>query len=469
MTRRRSAGRRKAFLGTPATAPGPEGHDMLRSFAAIRRNPLDYLASTWRRHGDVVQFPIPRPPSYLISDPDAVRRVLVGNAKGYGKSTIQYRALSLVTGEGLLSADTDAWRRQRPLVQPAFHHETLDAIVAHVDVALGRMLAHWESLPPGAVTDVDEAMMHAALEVVGHALFGTDLSADAEQLAAATLDALEVVIARARVPITPPAWVPTPGNRKLERSVRRLDAAVARMLRTRRATTAAVPTDMLGLLLNSRDDSGAGLTVAEIRDQVVTFIVAGHETVASALTWSWALLAAHPDVQTALQSESDAVLAGRAPTFADYERLPFARAVLDETLRLYPPAWLITRKALDDDVLDGHRIPAGALVIISPWIVHRHPDAWPDAEQFRPGRFVDGSASRSAFIPFGAGPRQCIGRDFANVEGVLMLAAIAGRFRFSYPEGAMIPAAEPLVTIRPVGGLPLRVSKRWANDAPTPW
>lgn len=433
---------------------------MLRRFGEIRGNPLEYLASTWRAYGDVVQFPIPRPPSYLVSDPEAVRRVLVGNAKAYGKSTIQYRALSLVTGEGLLVADTEAWRRQRPLVQPAFHHETLEALIVHVDTALQRMFTHWDALPSGAVTDVDEAMMHAALEVVGHALFGTDLSADAERLSSATLSALDVVIARARVPVTPPSWLPTPANRKLDRSVRRLDAAVARMMDDRRGRVDAAPLDMLDLLLDSRDDTGAGLQPDEIRNQVVTFIVAGHETVASALTWSWALIAGHRGVQEELQRESDAVLGGKAPTFGDYARLPYARAVLDESLRLFPPAWLVTRKALADDVLGGHRIPSGALIILSPWIVHRHPDSWSEPGDFRPSRFLDGSADRASFMPFGAGPRQCIGRDFAYVEGTLMLSAIAGRYAMAYPDGSGIPVAEPLVTIRPVGGLPLRVTRR---------
>ncbi len=433
---------------------------MLRAFGAIRRNPLAYLESTWREYGDVVQFPIPRPPTYLVNDPDAVRRVLVGNAKAYGKSTIQYRSLALVTGEGLLVADTEPWRRQRPLVQPAFHHETLESIVAHVDVALQRAFAHWDALPVGAVADVDEAMMHATLEIVGHALFGTDLSADAEQLASATLSALDVVIARARVPISPPGWVPTPGNRTLQKSVRRLDQAVARMMDDRRARPADEPQDMLDLLLGSRDESGMGLSTREIRDQVVTFIVAGHETVASALTWSWALLASHPAVQDDLHRESVSVLGGRAPRFADYERLPFARAVFDESLRLFPPAWLITRKSLAADELAGHAIPAGAVIILSPWLVHRHPNAWSDPQDFCPSRFIDSAAARSSFIPFGAGPRQCIGRDFANVEGTLMLSAIAGRYEMEYPAGSTMPVAEPLVTIRPVGGLPLRITRR---------
>lgn len=450
----------RSFLGTPATAPGPLGPQMLRAFSAIRADPLQFLVTTWRQYGDVVQFPIPRPPSYLVNDPEGVRRVLVGNARNYGKSTIQYRSLSLVTGEGLLVADTEQWRRDRPLVQPAFHHETLEGIVAHVDVATQRIARDWGQLPPGAVVDVDVAMMTATLEVVGHALFGTDLSTDAHRLAEATLSALEVVVARARVPLSPPSWVPTPGNRRLQAAVRELDAAVAGMLAERSRQPVDQPRDMLDLLLAARDETGAGLSRAEVRDQVVTFIVAGHETVASALTWSWALLADHPDVQADLQRESDEVLDGRAPTFADYGRLPLARAVLDEALRLYPPAWLVTRRSLGPDVLGGCDIPEGALVILSPWLLHRHPQAWPDAEDFRPSRFLDGSADRTAFIPYGAGPRQCIGRDFAYVEGVLMLASLAGRFTMEHPPGGRRPVAEPLVTVRPVGGLHLRITAR---------
>ncbi len=450
----------RAFLGTPATAPGPLGPQMLRAFSAIRANPLEYLSTVWQEYGDVVQFPIPRPPSYLVNDPDGVRRVLVGNGRAYGKSTIQYRSLSLVTGEGLLVADTEPWRRQRPLVQPAFHHETLDHLVGHVDTAVQRIFADWEGLPPGAAVDVDAAMMHGALEVVGHALFGTDLSADAARLATATLAALDVVVARARVPVTPPGWVPTPANRKLQGAVRELDDAVRRMMTARRREPAEVPKDMLDLLLASHDDTGAGLTSSEVRDQVVTFIVAGHETVASALTWAWALLGANPQVQRDLQDESDSVLGGRPATFSDYGRLPLARAVFDESLRLYPPAWLITRRSREADVLGGREIPAGSLIILSPWLLHRHPAVWADPESFTPDRFLSGRADRTAFIPFGAGLRQCIGKDFAYVEGVLMLSSIAGRFHLSFPEGGRLPRAEPLVTVRPVGGLPMLVTNR---------
>jgi cytochrome P450 len=449
----------RSFVGTPATAPGPLGPQMLGAMTAIRRNPLAYLDSAWHEYGDVVQFPIPRPPSYLVNDPEGVRRVLVTNGRNYGKSTIQYRALSLVTGEGLLVADTDAWRRQRPMVQPAFHHETLEGIVWHVGVALDRLFSDWDELPADAVIDVDDAMMHVALEVVGHALFGMDLSGDADRLTRSTLDALDVVVARARVPVTPPAWLPTPANRRLQRAVGSLDAAVSAILEARRGIAPAEP-DMLDLLMSARDDTGDRLSMTEVRDQVVTFIVAGHETAASALAWAWGLLAEHPEVQEQLQAESDAVLAGRPPTFADYTRLPVARAVIDETLRLYPPAWLITRKSHEPDVLGGHDVPGGALIILSPWLLHRHPGVWTEPNRFQPKRFLDGSADRVNFIPFGAGLRQCIGRDFAYVESTLVLSTLAGRYAVEFPAGTGLPAGEPLVTIRPRNGMPLRIRRR---------
>lgn len=448
----------RRYFRTPATAPGPTGPDMVRAIGTIRSNPMQFLFDTWQTHGDVVQFPIPRPPSYLVNDPEAVRRVLIGRGREYDKNTIQYRALSLVTGEGLLTAQLEPWRKQRPLVQPAFHHETLHDIVSHVGQACERLCARWQSLPDGAVVDVDAAMMHTALEVVGHALFGTDLSQDADVLATSTLEALDVVVARARVPLTPPAWLPTPANRRLQRAMGKLDGAVAAMLAARGEVTQ--PRDMLDLLITARDTDGSRLETWQVRDQVVTFIVAGHETVASALTWAWSLLAQRPDLMARLHDEAVAVLGGRPPTLADLDRLPFARAVFDETLRLYPPAWLITRNAMDDDVLAGWRIPRGSLIILSPYLLHRHPAIWHEPEIFDPDRFMRGDVERTAFIPFGAGLRQCIGKDFAYTEGVLLLAGIAQHFSLRYPDGVAPPEPNPLVTIRPTDGLHLVINRR---------
>ncbi|MGV1004311.1 MAG: cytochrome P450 [Candidatus Nanopelagicales bacterium] len=443
------------------TAPGPSGPAMLPALPGIKRNPVGYLMRVWSEYGDVVQFPIPQPPSYLVNDPAGVRRVLVGNARNYGKATIQYRSLQMVTGNGLLTADGDQWRRQRPLVQPAFHRESLPAVAAAVLPAAERLTAKWAAAGPGGVVDVDGDMMKAALEVVGTALLGTDLSGDAEDLTTATIAALDVVIARSGPSLPEPSWLPTPNNRKLHAALDKLDTAVAHLLTARQQADPGEPaTDMVAMLLAARDTAGARLSREEIRNQLVTFIVAGHETVASALTWAYALLASDGQVQKELAAEADRVLGDRPAQFCDYAELTYTRAVIDEALRLYPPAWLITRNALGPDTLGAVEIPAGALIILSPWLLHRHPDKWTDPERFVPGRFLTGEADRTAFIPFGAGPRQCIGRDFAYVESVLLLATLAARFSVAYPPGRGIPDFEPLVTVRPRGGLALTVTPR---------
>ncbi len=447
------------FLGTPATAPGPQGPDMLRDFALIRRNPLEFLFKTWRSYGDVVQFPIPKPPTYLVNSPAGVRQVLVNNAKNYDKSTIQYRALSLVTGSGLLTANTDLWRERRPIIQPAFHQKVLDNLIPVTNRAVDRMLHDIERELAGSVTDVDHFMLNASLEVVGEFLFGSDLSDDANSITAATLEALEIVIKRARVPLSPPRAIPTPGNRVLKRSLRTLDDAVASIVKSREGIDSKVnPNEvvhLVDLLLAAR--SGGQIDRDGIRDEIVTFIIAGHETVASALSWSIALLAAHPEKQARVAQEARA--ASTLDLNLKIAQLPYTQAVFNETLRLYPPAWLITRKARDADRIDGHDIPAGALVITSPALLHRHPDIWGSPNAFDPERFLD-AYPRESFIPFGAGLRQCIGKDFAYVEGIIMLASLCERLEFAFPAGQGLPASDPLVTIRPVGGVKVRTTRR---------
>ena len=447
------------FLGTPATAPGPLGPDMLRDFALIRRNPLEFLFKTWRTYGDVVQFPIPKPPTYLVNSPSGVRQVLVNNAKNYDKSTIQYRALSLVTGSGLLTANTDLWRERRPIIQPAFHQKVLDNLIPVTNRAADRMLNDIEREASGNVADIDQFMLNASLEVVGEFLFGSDLSVDANAITAATLEALEIVIKRARVPLSPPRAIPTPGNRVLKRSLRTLNDAVASIVRSREGIDSKVnPSEvshLVDLLLAARSEGY--IDRDGIRDEIVTFIIAGHETVASALSWSIALLAAHPEKQARVAQE--ARVASSHDLDSKMAQLPYTQAVFNEALRLYPPAWLITRKAREADCIDGHDIPAGALVITSPALLHRHPDIWSKPDTFDPERFL-GSYPRESFIPFGAGLRQCIGKDFAYVEGVIMLASMCERLEFAFPAGQGLPASDPLVTIRPVGGVKVRATRR---------
>jgi cytochrome P450 len=449
----------KIFL----TAPGPTTKQMFSQLLRARRDPAGFLVEMRKTYGNVVQFPLPILPVYLVTHPDDVDRVMRVNAKNYGKRTIQYENLALVTGDGLLAADTQSWKRQRKLIQPAFHHEAIMRVGPDTVLVTDRMLKNWQKLPNNSVIDIDDDMMHAALEIVGRSLFGTDLAGDVEKTAQATLDALDIIVARARTPITFPKWIPTPNNRKLAKALKQLDGAVQRILDERKKITAIAgvdrDVDMLDLLLAAHDDEG-GLNSKELRDQIVTFIVAGHETVASSLTWTWWLLGSHQDVQTKLQKEVDEVLQGRNPEVKDVANLPYTRAVVDEALRIFPPGWVVSRRSLGDDVLGGYEIPEKAVVIISPWATHRHPEAWNKAESFDPTRFMPDAPTplKGTYLPFGIGPRMCIGKDFAILESVLMIARIAQEWNLT-PAGSE-PVPRALVMVRPAGGLPMFINRR---------
>lgn len=443
---------------------------MLRAMRRIGDDPLAFLAEQWRLHGDVVQFPIPSPPTYLVSHPDDVRTVLVGRSRDVTKGTIQYRALSRVTGQGLLTSDNPVWREHRRILQPAFHPDTLPGVAGHTAHAASRLLSRLLERGDGALVDIDAEVMVLALEVVGDSLFGHELGPVADRLAEATLTALGEVVSMARMPLRAPAWIPTPGNRRMARSLSELDASVKAILAQRLSQGPSDPPDMLDLLQASRLDQAA------VRDEIVTFLVAGHETVASALTWALLLLGTHPEIADRVAQEAEQVLGGPHPGPTDptgarppvidmsaLARLHVARAVVDEAMRLNPPAWLITRSTTAEMELGGSHVPAGSLVILSPWIVHRHPTAWDAPEEFRPDRFLAGAPAsipglRTAYIPFGAGPRMCIGRDFAYAEAVLALALICRDVRLA-PSGAPVRAL-PLVTIRPDRPALMRVMHR---------
>jgi cytochrome P450 len=465
----RAAPARRNARYTPLAVDGPLPADMLRAVPGIRRDPLAFLESVVERYGDLVAFPMPRTPVLLVNTPDGARRVLQDNHRGYGKQTVQYAALSLVTGAGLLTTDGDQWRRRRRIAQPAFHHGQLDAVAEQAATAGEAMAAAWTAAR-GAVADVDRAALRTMLEVVGRTLFAADLAADGERVVEAVDEALQAVVQRARSPLPAvlPGWLPTPSQRRLRKAVSTLDDACLGVVRRRRAAGLdPADTDVLALLLRAADAEG-GLDEREVRDEIVTLVIAGHETVASCLTWALLLLARHPQVQDRLAAELDALPAGRAPAWAELGALPFTRAVVDEALRLYPPAWVITRRALEDDVLDGVAVPAGTLVVLSPWLLHRREQSWPDPLRFDPDRFLSHGtvanagrgATRGDYVPFGAGPRLCIGRDVALVQAVLILATLLRGRRVVRPDAAAPVHVDALVTLRPRGGLPLRLVPR---------
>lgn len=436
---------------------------MVRDIVPIFRDPLAYLDGVRREFGPLVAFPTRPTPAWLVDDAESVDRVLRTNSGNYTKQTAQYGALSLLTGDGLLTADNPGWMTRRRQVGPAFHRRTLDRLVGCVAAAADSLDADLGTRAPGGPTrvDVDGPLMRATLDVVSRGLFSADLGrAGSVDIAGAVVDGLEEVIRRATHPVRVPRSWPTPGNRRLARSLAVLDAAVEAVVAGRVGAPTPAEPDVLDLLMASLEDPRA------VRDEVVTLVVAGHETVASAMEWATHLLAGHPGWQDRVAAEAAEVLGERTPTLGDIARLPVARAVLDETLRLYPPAWVITRRATTDDVLGGFVLPAGTLVIISPWVRHRDPSAWPEPDVFDPDRFLGGasapavrSRTRTAYLPFGAGPRLCIGRDFALLEATVLLSRLALRWRLEPVPGTAV-TPHPRVTVRPRGGLPLLVSPR---------
>jgi cytochrome P450 len=450
----------RRYRSAVATAPGPSGPEMMLAFRQVSGDPLGFLRRTRNAYGPMAQFPVPDLPTYLVDDAHTVRQVLMARPEDFDKHTLQYRALAMVTGEGLLAAPNQLWREQRPVVQPAFHRRVLDRLMADTAAAAERQIQRWRQAPAGSVVDIDQAMMRIGLEVVGEHLFDADLRLTAPRLARATLHALEAVIDSVRLPWALLRGLPTPVQRRYRAAMAELDDAVADLVAERAQRPSAPRDDLLGLLLAAYPEDPE-----TVRNQIITFLVAGHETVASALTWTFGLLAHHRQEQHRVQQELDG---SRSSPIAlrDLDALPAVRAALDEAMRLYPPAWVITRTASVETVLAGRAVPAGSLIIISPWLRHRDPTRWPLPDAFLPERFgsTPGAVARAAttraeYLPFGTGQRLCIGRDVANVEGCVVLALLLREFAFE-PVAPRLPTADPLVTLRPRGGLRLRLWPR---------
>ena len=429
--------------GPVLTAPGPRSGVMLRSIGTIRKDPLSFLMQMQREHGSLVQFPVPTPASYFVADAADVRRVLIENARAYDKHTMQYRGLAALTGEGLLTSDGEKWRDARRVVQPAFHHEAVAGMRESIIRAAESACERWLH---GDVIDVESEMMRMSLQIVGTTLFGADLSAEAADLSHATLQALDAVVTRAQRPWLNAFHIPSRSGRHLRQALTELDTAVVNLVAHRLSQPTAAP-DMLGMLMAAHGVEPGQRVPREVRDEIVTFIVAGHETVASGLTWAWHLLMTHQDQYSLLHDAGDDVHV-------------VARAVFEEVLRLYPPAWLITRRSLQSDVLSGCGIPADALIIMSPWVVHRDPHWWPQPEKFVPQRFLESSdARRLAYLPFGFGQRMCIGRDMALLEGAIALATISQRVKFTAVENRNVGQIAS-VTLRPAAPIKAQVQRR---------
>ncbi|MET0263670.1 MAG: cytochrome P450 [Rariglobus sp.] len=452
-----------ASVPSSVRAPSPAGLPLLGHALAFKRDPLGFLVNTAREQGPVARLRLGPLLYHLVSDPALVATVLQERAQHYVRDTRSSRNIRLVTGEGLLCCEGDLWRRHRRLAQPIFHHRRLVALADIMTRTAEESVASWQAAAATSQPlDLASEMSRLTFTIVGRCLFGSELGPRATDVEKAFPVLLEELFNRAQSAVSLPIWLPTPAHRRFQRAIATVDDVVRTVLDERRGATADRP-DLLSLLLEVRDEDGSGLSEQEVRDHIVTFLLAGHETTASALTWTLCLLASHPDSLRAVEAELDTVLNGNPVTLETLPKLTQLDAVFRESLRLYPTIWIAERRVTQDDTLGGFDIPAGSTVVISPYVTQRLASHWPDPDAFRPSRFLDEAAPRTlpkdGYFPFGAGPHQCIGQHFAMMEAKIALAVLLSRFRVHLVNDTFPPAWAG-ITLRPEGTVPVRLERR---------
>jgi cytochrome P450 len=445
-------------MAVPMKPAGPKGHLLIGNLLEFDRDPLKFLLRCTREYGDVVYLSALGMPLYLINHPDLIERVLVTDNRNFIKDKgMRIRSLRRLFGNGLLTSEGEFWIRQRRLAQPAFHRERIAGYGEVMVESTERMINNWR---PGETRDIHQDMMHLTLEIVVKTLFGGDSSVESNDVGQA-LDVIANHFASQSVYVMPLSFLPTPGQLRLERAIKQLEKIIHQILRMRRDRLQEC-NDLLTLLLQARDEDGSRMTDQQLRDEVMTLFLAGHETTALALSWSWYLLAQHPEVERKLVDELKATLNGSSLTVADLRRLRYTEMVVKESMRLYPPAWVLGREAIRGFEMDGYSIPSGAQLMISPWLMHRDPRYFDQPEEFRPERWASEQIKqlpKYAYFPFGGGPRLCIGNSFAMMEATMILATIAQRFHLELATSHRVLPL-PSITLRPKNGVTVFVIPR---------
>ncbi|MCB9596103.1 MAG: cytochrome P450 [Sandaracinaceae bacterium] len=455
----------RASTEIPGPPPANSIGGAYQLMKAVRADLLGLVLSAFEEYGDIFQLRVLGRRQVLVRSPELIRQVLVTEAKCFEKGadyTSRRKGLAKFGGMGLLSSNGALWKQQRKLVAPALHAKRVaayaDAMVRAADEAM-------EPWTEGDVVAMDDAMMHAALHIVGRTMFHEEVGASADVIGEATHALHGMLEANNSAWTLLPAWFPTPQRMREDRAVRRIDEVVYRLIRARRPTEDGPVEDtgdLAALLLGAEYEGGGRMTDEQARDEIVTMFIAGHETAANTLGWAWVELAREPEVAAKLHAELDRVLMGRSPTADDYHALDYTRAFIKETLRRWPPAFTFLRTCVADTQIGDFQIEKGMDVSLVPYATHRDPRFFEDPERFDPERFLGerGDAmDRYAWIPFGGGPRVCVGNAFALMETTLVLARIASRYRLELVEGQdVVPV--PGVTLRPSGPLRMRVSRR---------
>ncbi|WP_412028543.1 cytochrome P450 [Deinococcus yunweiensis] len=447
------------MTASPPRPPGPRSRSPLGQAAALRADPIGYMRHLRTAYGDVFTMRIGPREVLMLCDPQAAREVLVEKAASFRKGRGIQKMRDFL-GSGLLTAEGQEWRTHRRLMQPAFHRAALTGMAADIMEATRPMLGRLEAAAhSGQPVELAGEMLRVTLRAITAVLFGTGLSDEELEAVERQLPPLlERTTQRVRAIVDVPAHWPTPANRRAQVSGAALDAVVARIIAQRR--TAPEPgTDLLGMLLAARDEDGrGGLTDREIRDEVMTLFLAGHETTATLLTFLFLEFARHPDIQARAREEVRTVLGTRDPDAADARGLPYLNACIQEALRLYPPAWIVPRQATEAVTVSGYLLPAGANVSINIFLMQRSPLAWPQPESFDPQRWLSGTRPPDAFMPFGAGARMCIGNHLAQLEATLISAALLRDLNFDVP-GSGPTGLSPSVTLKAGGPVMAQVSR----------
>jgi cytochrome P450 len=411
----------RASMQQKRLPPSPIGS----SIRELIRDPLNFFQSLTTQYGDVVCYRPAPDPAYLINHPDYVRHVLLDNNRNYSKATFSNTVFNKTVGEGLLTSEGEVWRKQRRMMQPAFHHTRLEKLDVMITDATTTMLDQWQRCyDAGQPVDLPREMAALTLTVTTRALFGVDLGDDVREVG-------EIVNRSSKY------WE-KPSSPQLIQAATEVNTIVDRIIQQRKRDFKDAG-DLLSSLIMARDEhSGAAMGDDQLRSQILTLMLAGYETTASALTWTWYLLSKNPSAAERVRREAREALQGRPPRYSDIEQLPYTRMVLNESLRLFPPAWTLGRRALGEDEIGGYHVPTNTVIAVCIYSLHRHPAFWPDADTFKPERFSpENSVGRHkfAYVPFGAGPRQCIGNNFGLMETSLIIACIAQRFELHLMPG----------------------------------
>ena len=439
--------------------PGPKGKPIAGNLLEFRRNPTGFLLNAALEYGDVVYLKFGPQQIYLINNPDYIRDVLVTNNRNFIKSRGLQMARRFL-GEGLLTSEGDLHRRQRRLAQPAFHKQRINSYADVMAEYAARARDRWDN---GETLDIHREMMQVTLGIVGKTLFGADVESEAQEIGEA-LNAIMKLFDRITIPF-PQLMnsLPLPSNYRFLKAHRRLDKTIYRIIGEHRA--AGIDRgDLLSMLLLAQDEEGDGgsMTDVQLRDEAMTIFLAGHETTANAMTWTWYLLSENPEIEEKLHREIDEVLEGRLPAADDVPQLRYTEMIFAESMRMYPPAWAMGRQVLSDYEVGGYVAPAESIILMSPWVMHHNPRYYPDPLRFDPERWTPQNREarpKFCYFPFGGGPRVCIGEGFAWMEGVLLLAAIAQRWQMRLEAGHRVEM-RPLITLRPKYGMRMTVRSR---------